>query len=52
MSIILNSSLFSIHELYGMKPVQKYDAIISAIDMDAIYFEVSNRSRFGTPTKL
>ena len=52
MSIILNSSLFSIQELYDMEPTQKYDAIISAIDMDAIYFEISKRSRFGAPTKL
>jgi len=35
-----------------MEPTQKYDAIISAIDMDAIYFEISKRSRFGAPTKL
>jgi len=38
MTIILNPSLFSIQELYDMEPPHKYDAIISAIDMDAIYF--------------
>jgi len=52
MSIIRQPSLFSIQELYDMEPTQKYDAIISAIDMDAIYFEISKRSRFGAPTKL
>ena len=52
MTIIRQPSLFSIQELYDMEPTQKYDAIISAIDMDAIYFEISKRSRFGAPTKL
>lgn len=35
-----------------MEPTQKYDAIISAIDMDAIYYEISKKSRFGAPTEL
>src|SRR5690625_4214428 len=52
MTIIRQPSLFSIQELYDMEPTQKYDAIISAIDMDTIYFEISKRSRFGAPTKL
>src|SRR5699024_3435146 len=52
MTIIRQPSLFSIQELYGMEPTQKYDAIISAINMDAIYYEISKKSRFGAPTEL
>src|SRR5690625_1617386 len=52
MTIIRQPCLFSIQELYDMEPTQKYDAIISAIDMDAIYSEVSKKSRLGAPTEL
>ena len=52
MTIIRQSSLFSIQELYDMEPTQKYNAIISAINMDAIYYEISKKSRFGAPTEL
>src|SRR5699024_1535627 len=52
MTIIRQPSLFSIQELYDMEPTQKYNAIISAIDIDAIYYEVSKKSRFGAPTEL
>lgn len=52
MTIIRQPSLFSIQELYDMEPTQKYDAIISAIDMDAIYYEVSKKSLVGAPTEL
>src|SRR5690625_3215810 len=52
MTIIRQPSLFSIKESYDMEPTQKYDAIISAINMDAIYYEVSKKSRFGAPTEL
>ncbi len=52
MTIIRQPSLFSIQELYDMQPTQKYDAIISAINMDAIYYEVCKRSRLGAPTEL
>src|SRR5690625_1877167 len=52
MTIIRQPSLFSIQELYDMERTQKYDAIISAINMDAIYYEVSKKSRFGAPTEL
>ena len=52
MTIIRQTSLFSIQELYDMEPTQKYDAIISAINMDAIYYEVCKKSRFGAPTEL
>ena len=52
MTIIRQPSLFSIQELYDMEPTQKYDAIISAIDIDAIYYEVSKKSLVGAPTEL
>src|SRR5690625_4476696 len=52
MTIILNPILFSIQELYDMVPTQKYDAIISAINMDAIYYEVSKKTSLGAPTEL
>src|SRR5690625_2836798 len=35
-----------------MAPPQKYDAIISSINMEAIYYEVSKKSRYGAPTEL
>ena len=47
MTIIRQPSLFSIQELYDMEPTQKYDAIFSAIDMDAIYYEISKKTRLG-----
>ena len=52
MTIIRQPSLFSIQELYDMEPTQKYDAILLAIDMDAIYYAVSKKSRYGAPTEL
>src|SRR5699024_5522025 len=39
-------------ELYDMAPTQKYDAIISAIDLDFIYHEVKKKSRYGAPEQL
>src|SRR5690625_4637405 len=52
MTIIRQPSLFSFQELYDMEPTQKYDAIISVINMDAIYQEISKKSRLGAPTEL
>src|SRR5690625_5966779 len=52
MTIIRQPSLFSIQELYDMEPTQKYNAIISAINMDAIYYEISKKARFAAPTEL
>lgn len=52
MTIIRQPSLFSIQELYDMEPTQKYEAIISTIDLDAIYHEVTKKSRFGAPEEL
>jgi len=52
MPIIRQESLFSINELYAMKPTQRYGAIISVIDIDHIYREVSKKSRLGAPEEL
>lgn len=52
MTIIRQPSLFSIQELYEMEPTQKYDAIISSINMDIIYHEVAKKSRIGAPAAL
>lgn len=52
MTIIRQYSLFGIQELYDMEPTQKYEAIISAIDLDAIYHAVTKKSRFGAPEEL
>ena len=52
MTIIRQPSLFSIQELYDMEPTQKYEAIISAIDLDAIFREVTKKSRLGAPEEL
>lgn len=35
-----------------MELTQKYDAIISTISIDAIYYEISKKSCFGAPTEL
>ena len=47
MTIIRQPSLFGIQELYDMEPTQEYEAIISAIDLDAIYHAVTKKSRIG-----
>ena len=52
MTIIRQPSLFGIQELYDMEPTEKYDAIISAIDLDAIYYAVTKKSRLGAPEEL
>lgn len=52
MTIIRQPSLFSIQELYEMEPTQKYEAIISTIDLDAIYHEITKKSRLGAPEEL
>lgn len=41
MTIMRQPSLFSIQELYEMEPTPKYGAIILAIGMDVIYYEIS-----------
>ena len=52
MIIIRQNSLFSILALYDMEPTQKYEVIISAIDLDAIYHQVTKKSRLGAPEEL
>lgn len=52
MTIIRQPSLFSIQELYDMEPTQKYEAIISAIDLDDIFYKVNKRSWLGAPVEL
>lgn len=52
MTIIRQPCLFSIQELYDMGPTQKYDAIISSIDMDPIYHEIRKKTHRGAPTEL
>ncbi len=52
MTIIRQTSLFGIQELYDMEPPQKYDAIISAINLHKIYHEVAKKSRLGAPEEL
>lgn len=52
MTIIRQPSLFSIQELYDMEPTQKYEAIISAIDLGMIHHEITKKSRLGAPEEL
>lgn len=52
MTIIRQTSLFGIQELYEMEPTQRYEAIISAIDLDRIFHEVKKKSRLGAPVEL
>ncbi|SDK91009.1 transposase, partial [Lacicoccus qingdaonensis] len=52
MTIIRQPSLFGIQELYDMAPPQKYDAIISTINLDKIYHAVTKKSRLGAPEEL
>ncbi len=47
MTIIRQMSLFSMQELYEMEPSQRYDAIISAIDLPSIVHEVTKTSHLG-----
>ncbi|GIP63779.1 hypothetical protein J32TS6_23340 [Virgibacillus pantothenticus] len=41
MTIIRQTSLFGIQELYDMEPTQKYEAVIAAINLDAIYYAIT-----------
>lgn len=41
MTIIRQMSLFGIKELYDMEPTKKYEAIITAIDLDKMYHKVT-----------
>lgn len=44
MPIIRQEGLFSINELYAIEPIQRYDAIISLIDIDR---QLIKKSRLG-----
>ena len=52
MTIIRQQSLFGIQELYEMEPTQRYESIISAIDLGAIHDETNKKSRLGAPVEL
>jgi transposase len=52
MIIIRQTSLFGIQELYELEPTQRYESIISAIDLDRIFHEVNKKSRLGAPVEL
>lgn len=52
MAIIRQESLFGIQELYDLEPTQRYDAVLSTIDLDLIYSKVSKKSWLGAPTEL
>ncbi|MFB7305541.1 MULTISPECIES: IS1182 family transposase [Bacillati] len=52
MTIIRQPSLFGIQELFDMEPTQKYEAIISAVDLDSMYHQVAKKSRLGAPEEL
>lgn len=42
-------ALFSIQDLYDMEPTDRYDAIISVIDLHRIYTKVGKTSLLGAP---
>lgn len=52
MTIIRQPSLFGIQELYEMEPTHRYEAIISTIDLDAIYNAINKKPRLGAPVEL
>lgn len=52
MTIIRQQSLFGIQELYDMAPPQKYDAIISELDLEKLYRTVTKKSPLGAPEEL
>ncbi len=52
MTSIRQGSLFDLQELFELEPTQRYEAIISAIDLDLIFREVNKKSRLGVPVEL
>jgi len=52
MSIIQQGSLFDLQDLYDLEPTQRYDAVLSCIDMDSILYKVNKKSWLGAPTEL
>jgi transposase len=52
MSIVRQESIFTMQELYDLEPTQRYDAILSEVDTNAIYQEIKKKSFKGAPVKL
>jgi transposase len=52
MSIIRQGSLFDLQDLYDLEPTQRYDAIVSAIDVETILHKVNKQSWRGAPVEL
>lgn len=52
MSIIWHESIFDLQDLYDLEPIQRYDAILSAVDTDLILCKVSKKSWLGAQTGL
>ncbi|MBD8068116.1 transposase [Bacillus sp. PS06] len=52
MPIIRQESLFSIQDLYDLRPTQRFDAIFSTLDMDSAIYVVSKKAWLGAPTEL
>lgn len=44
MPIIRQGSLFDLQDLFDLEPTQRYEAVISAIDLDLIFQEVNKKS--------
>nr|WP_283163476.1 IS1182 family transposase [Sporolactobacillus mangiferae] len=45
-------SLFGVQELFEMEPTHRYDAVISALNLDKIYHAVSKKTHLGAPEEL
>ena len=53
MSIIRQEgSLFDLQELYDLEPTQRFEAILTAIDIQPILQVVSKKSTYGAPVQL
>lgn len=52
MTIIRQMSLFGVQELFEMEPTHRYDAIISALNLDKMYHAVSKKTHLGAPEDL
>ncbi len=52
MSIIRQGSLFDLQDLYDLEPTQRYEAILSSIDVDSIVYQVGKKSWRGAPVEL
>lgn len=52
MTIIRQGSLFDLQELYDLEPIQRYEAVLSSIDVECILNQMGKRSWRGAPVKL